>query len=116
VLQAMKEFVSLTDQALEAIAAGDADRLASTINANFDLRHRICRLHPAHVEMVEAARRAGASAKYAGSGGAIVGTYTDEPMFARLTNALSALGCRVFRPQVTNRHSYPEWLDDAAST
>ena len=32
--------------------------------------------------MVETARRCGASAKFAGSGGAILGTYDGEAMFA----------------------------------
>ena len=40
--------------------------------------------------MVEAARSAGASAKFTGSGGAIVGTYEDEAMFAALQERLGA--------------------------
>jgi glucuronokinase len=52
------------------------------------------------VEMVEAARACGASAKFAGSGGAIVGFYTDEAMFERLAAALSGLQCRVLKPEV----------------
>ena len=42
----------------------------------------------------------GASAKFAGSGGAIVGTYTDDAMFARLEEALGAIGCRVIKPVI----------------
>jgi hypothetical protein len=47
--------------------------------------------------MVRAAREAGASANYAGSGGAIVGTLPHagpEP----LAQALRALGCKVITP------------------
>lgn len=45
--------------------------------------------------MVEAARECGASAKFAGSGGAIVGTYDDEAMLQRLSEKLSAIGSQV---------------------
>jgi glucuronokinase len=50
--------------------------------------------------MVETARAAGASAKFSGSGGAIVGTYTDEAMFADLESRLTAIGVRVLKPSL----------------
>jgi len=49
---------------------------------------------------VETARSVGASAKFSGSGGAIVGTYADEAMFERLTKALEPLDVRVIKPQI----------------
>jgi len=58
----------------------------------------MCRLAPGHVRIVEAARDAGASAKFAGSGGAIVGVCDDEATFDKLKANLGQLGCRVFRP------------------
>ena len=39
-------------------------------------------------------------AKFAGSGGAIVGTYRDETMFEDLKRALAAIGCVVIKPQI----------------
>jgi glucuronokinase len=51
--------------------------------------------------MVMRARAVGASAKFAGSGGAIVGTYEDETMFADLQEALTKIGCRVLKPRIT---------------
>ena len=48
--------------------------------------------------MVEVARTVGASAKFSGSGGAIVGTYTDEGMFARLRAVLAPMNVKVFKP------------------
>ena len=50
--------------------------------------------------MVQVARNAGASAKFAGSGGAIVGTYTDEEQFTRLSVALREIGCRTLKPNI----------------
>lgn len=50
--------------------------------------------------MVETARRCGASAKFAGSGGAIIGTYRGPAMFEELSARLAALGSRTTRPRV----------------
>ena len=107
----MKEFAHLTDRARKAIDEQNADELGEAINANFDLRQKICPLHPGHVEMVQLARQAGATAKFAGSGGAIVGTYPDPETLSRLTTELATIGCRVVRPVITNRLHYPEWLE-----
>ena len=70
------------------------------MDENFNTRRQICQLHHAHVEMVEVARRTGASAKFAGSGGAILGVYRDEAMYADLKDRLERLGCRVFKPTI----------------
>jgi len=98
VVQAMARFAALAAQGREALLAGDADRLAKLMNENFDTRRSLYRLPAGQVEMVEAARRVGASAKFAGSGGAIVGTYRDEAMFHELQRALGGIGCRVVKP------------------
>jgi glucuronokinase len=100
VVNAMVRFGELTEQAREAILSGDVDRLGRLIDANFDLRQSICRLPAEQVEMVERARRAGASAHFAGSGGAILGVCPDEQTFARLKAELEAIHCRVIRPTI----------------
>ncbi len=50
--------------------------------------------------MVERARSVGAHAKFAGSGGALVGTYEDAPMFERLTEVMRKGGIIVIRPEI----------------
>lgn len=98
VVSAMQEFAQIAQDARDAIFHRDDEQLARLIDANFDLRHSICRLPREHVEMIETARAAGASAKFAGSGGAIIGTYPDEKTYNKLTNDLNAIGCRVLKP------------------
>jgi len=100
VVEAMREFAGLAQQAREALVQRQTDRLAALIDRNFDLRCSICRLPRAHLEMIEVARRVGASAKFAGSGGAIIGVYRDDAMFHDLTQALGDIGCRVIRPDI----------------
>ena len=53
-----------------------------------------------NVEMIETARSLGCSAKFTGSGGAIVGTYEDEPMFEALVEKMRPLGVSVCKPQI----------------
>lgn len=97
---AMNRFAEITDEARAALIAKDHARFHELVNENFDLRRSICNLSPSHVRMIEAARTSGASAKFAGSGGAIVGTFTDESQYADLKARLQAIGCEVFRPQI----------------
>lgn len=100
VLAAMKKFAALAAAAKDAIARRDAAALGALMNENFDTRRSICRLPPGQVAMVDVARSVGASAKFAGSGGAIVGTYSSESMYRDLVTALGQLGCRVIKPLV----------------
>ena len=100
VVGAMQVFAKIAYDAREALLARDHDRLARLIDLNFDTRRSICKLPAKHIAMVETARSAGASAKFAGSGGAIIGTYRDAEMFALLKSRLEKIGCRVIRPNV----------------
>jgi glucuronokinase len=100
VVGAMKRFAELAAEAREAILARDAELLSRLMDANFDTRRSIFQLPRGQVEMVEVARRCGASAKFAGSGGAIVGTYRDEAMFQQLERELGRIGCIVLKPVI----------------
>ena len=100
IIDAMKGFARLTDEFKEALECGKRDELNRIINANFDLRHSIMQLNPLHVKMVETARSTGASAKFTGSGGALIGIYDGPDGFERLKAALEEMGCVVFKPQI----------------
>ncbi len=100
VVEAMEKFADLAARSRKALTAGDPVTLASLLDANFDLRRSITDLPIGHVQMVEAARRVGASAKFAGSGGAIIGTCENEEMFQLLSASLAEIDCRVFKPEI----------------
>jgi glucuronokinase len=102
VVGAMTRFAELAADGRDALIARDAGRLARLIDANFDTRRGIYSLPAWQVEMVDTARRAGATAKFAGSGGASVGTCQDEATFARLQADLRAIGSVTLRPRVTD--------------
>jgi glucuronokinase len=98
ILAAMTEFASLAQQARDAIVAGRIDRLPLLMNANFDLRDRIFNVAEANRQMVMTARSVGCSAKFAGSGGAILGMYEDEAQYQRLVQTMSSIGCTTIKP------------------
>jgi len=100
VVGAMTRFAGLAANGRAALLARDTELLARLIDTNFDTRRGIYRLPPWQIDMVDSARRCGASAKFAGSGGAILGTYTGEPMFATLRDTLAAMGSRTIKPLV----------------
>lgn len=100
VVNAMYTFAELARQAREALLAGDHTAVAQLMDQNFDTRRTIYNLNPKHIRMVELAREIGASGKFAGSGGSIIGIYKDEAMFARLKQAFDAEQCAVIKPIV----------------
>jgi glucuronokinase len=100
VVNAMRRCGELAALAREAILARDADRLAALMNENFEMRRGIYNLPPWQVDMVETARRCGASAQFAGSGGTIIGTYRDDAMLDELRRTFAAMECRVLIPKV----------------
>jgi glucuronokinase len=100
VVNAMKRFAEIAAEGKEALLKKDSKKLSSLINENFDLRKSISKLPDLQVKMVEDARSCGASAKFAGSGGAIVGTYHDKKMLGRLTQKLAEMDVRTIVPLV----------------
>jgi len=100
VVQAMKVFADLAAQGREALLRRDYETLNTLMDLNFDTRASICKLDPRNVEMVCLARSLGVSAKYAGSGGSIVGICESDEVFGRLRDAFSELSCQVFRPRI----------------
>ncbi|MBE6384299.1 MAG: GHMP kinase [Lentisphaerae bacterium] len=102
VIDAMKEWAELTDELKKVLESGDFSRVPALLNRNFDLRCEVCRtaISAKNRQMVELARSAGASAKFTGSGGAIIGTYEDEAMFKRLIQVCTEHGIEVIKPQI----------------
>jgi glucuronokinase len=100
VVEAMKTWASYAEQGRDCLQRRDYSQLDYLINSNFDLRARIYRIDRGNLEMVHTARGVGATSKFAGSGGAIVGTYRDEEMLRRLSDAMKAIGVAVIKPRI----------------
>jgi glucuronokinase len=97
VREAMKQFAHLAEQFRDALRDSGIARLKDVMNQNFDLRARICRIRPGDRALIDVARGLGASAKFCGSGGAIVGIYDDPDMYEALVREMNSIGARVVK-------------------
>lgn len=97
-IETLKNIAALAERGRGALLEGDIETFGRLMDENFDLRRTIMTISPPNLEMIEAARRTGASAKFAGSGGSIVGTVRSAAQFASLEEALSGIGAVVVRP------------------
>lgn len=100
VVDTLNEIASLAEQAKEHLQNGRPEKLHELMNQNFDLRKTIYTISPSNLALIETARNLGASAKFAGSGGTIIGTYKDDDMLNRLFVELKKHNARVIRPYI----------------
>ncbi len=104
VVAAMEQFGEYTLAVREMFRTEEYTKLGEVMNANFDLRKSITMISTENQEMVDAARSVGASAKFTGSGGAIIGTFsdehTDDEQYARVEAALHEVGARTIKPEI----------------
>ncbi len=100
VVNAMRFWARLTDKVKRLLLGGQSDEIGELLDANFDRRRQIYKISEDNLRMVQQARAAGASAKFTGSGGAIVGTYADEKMFRALRKRLGRLNIKIIKPKI----------------
>lgn len=101
VVQAMKDFASYAQEARDLLLAGRGAEIGPLMDQNFNRRRSIFTLSRENIDLIERARSAGAHAKFAGSGGAIVGAYSDERVFAKLQATFEGTDTIVFRPRIS---------------
>ena len=101
VLAGMREFGALAQRARDLIVAGSGTEIGPLLSENFDLRTRLINVSQGNRQLVAIARKQGACAKLAGSGGAVIGTYDGDPgRFEALESAYAAIGAHVIHPQI----------------
>ncbi len=98
VVNTLSQIAGLAEQGRKVILEKDYGLLNELINRNFDLRCKIMNISESNMEMVHTARACGASAKFSGSGGAIIGMYEDDDMLRRLIVNLKKVNARVIKP------------------
>ena len=103
VVEAMKTWARYAEHGRAALLAQDLGTLNRLIDANFDLRAKLYKISGGNMEMIAAARSVGASANFAGSGGAITGSYEDDRMYQALVDRMRPLGIAVVKPVVAER-------------
>lgn len=100
ILEAVERWKILTLKFKDALEKGDFNTMNDCINANFDLRDSVSNLNPYQVALIELARKSGASAKFCGSGGAIIGMYKDEDMLKKLKSSFEKNDVNILLPNI----------------
>ncbi|TDB65889.1 mevalonate kinase family protein [Arundinibacter roseus] len=100
VIQTLGQIANCAAEGHKALLEGRTEDLHELMNQNFDLRCQIYTVSESNKELVQAARDCGASAKFAGSGGTIIGTYRDDDMLNKLFVKLRQYNARVIKPFV----------------
>ena len=98
VIDTLKQIGELAWEGKTALENRDYDTLHTLMDQNFDLRRKIMNIREADLALIETARKCGASAKFAGSGGSIIGIYRDDKMLNHLKVELSKVKARVIKP------------------
>jgi glucuronokinase len=98
VIETLAEIADLAQQGKELILTKDCSKLNKLIDKNFDLRCKIMKISDSNMELVMTARKCGASAKFSGSGGAIIGMYEDDEVLQRLIVNMQKINARVIKP------------------
>jgi len=100
VVNAMQQFALLTVEAKKCLESGNSEKLSQLMDANFNLRESICVISEKNKHMVKLARSAGVSAKFTGSGGAIIGIFPNEDVFQKLYEKLQKHQISVIKPNI----------------
>jgi glucuronokinase len=98
VCETLSQIAEKAELGKEALLKKDFGTMKRLMDENFDLRSQIMNISAGNMEMVITARACGASAKFAGSGGSIIGMYDDEEMYARLESELRRIEAKVIKP------------------
>jgi glucuronokinase len=101
VLDGIKRWAELTQQARDLIVAGRGREIGALMDANFDLRASLIPISPGNGQLVAIGRSLGAGVNFAGSGGAVVGCYDGDPArLARLRTAYAEMGASLIVPEI----------------
>lgn len=87
----LRHLAGLVVEGEAALRWGDAERFGSLIAENMRLRRTLGPIPDSQLALIEAADACDAPATFAGSGGAIVGVYTDDGQLDRLGNLLDTM-------------------------
>jgi glucuronokinase len=97
IINAMATFAGYAQEAKDVLKKKDHKRFGELMNMNFDLRRKIYGdkvIGEESLRMIEIARKLGATSKFPGSGGAVIGMYEDENHYEILKEAYISNGFR----------------------
>lgn len=106
VVDGMKEFASYAEEAKNLLMQGKGNGIGTLMDANFDLRAKICQISEGNYKLIEKGRKLGAHVKFAGSGGAVVGVYDGDPeRLEKLADSYASMGAALLVPKIESRRT-----------
>jgi len=99
VIGTLDKIASLAEQGVEALRNNNHEKLNELMNENFDLRASIMDISRSNMELVNVARSCGASAKFTGSGGSIIGIIQNQQELSTLIDKMKDIGAEVIEPK-----------------
>jgi glucuronokinase len=100
VVKTLQRIADIAEEGKQAIHQQDMVKLNELMDENFDRRSQIMNISDSNMQLVQTARKCGASAKFTGSGGSIIGMYADDDMLTRLVVELKKIKARVIKPYI----------------
>jgi glucuronokinase len=100
VIDTLNRMAQIAEEGKQVLLSKKKNRLNELIDENFDLRCKIMKISDDNMALIETARKCGASAKFTGSGGSIIGVYDDDEMLTQLIVELKKINARVIKPYV----------------
>lgn len=100
VMEALARIAQIAEEGRDAILNRKHKQLHRLMDENFNCRSRIMPISDRNQALVDTARKCGASAKFTGSGGSIIGIFKDDAMLNRLSNELKQVNARVIKPYI----------------
>jgi len=101
VIATLNRIAEIAQEGRDAVVNRDFGKLHELMNENFDCRAKIMDISELNWALINTARRCGASAKFTGSGGSIIGIYKDDQMLNKLSVALRQINARVIKPYIS---------------
>jgi glucuronokinase len=105
VLDAMRQKAALVVEARGALEAGNPQALGPILSRDFDLRKSVYAIGAANMRLIEIAREHGTHAKQTGSGGAAIGTFTDDDQYKELEEAYRREGFTMLKVKAADYDS-----------
>ena len=100
VLSAIEKWKKMTTLFKDSVSTNEIQKLLELINENFDLRNELMELKKEQVDLVMMVRMLGASAKFSGSGGAVIALAENQLDRDAIVKRLNAEGVEVIIPQI----------------
>lgn len=101
VLAGIERWGQLAQDARDLIVAGKGNEIGPLMEENFQLRAKLIKISPGNQQLVDTGQKQGASVKFAGSGGAVIGTYDGDPArLEKLKQAYKAMDAHFFVPEL----------------